>query len=159
MEAATWSRCRADFAFDGAFIDLLVPGTGADEWEQCWLALRTGPFALQAFRDGASIPLPESAAWFFAERDVASVMLSVIAGTVTANCHFFSGDLELDIDPREVLSESAFESVLDIMRFIAAAVCLPMLAVVEGGSQEYAFVRVLPDCQAEFLRAGSVGRA
>ena len=86
-------------------------------------------------------------------------MVSVIADTVTANCHFFGGDLELDIDPREVLSESAFESVLDIMRFIAAAVSLPILAVVEGGSPEYAFVRVSPDCQAEFLPAGSVGRA
>lgn len=133
MEAATWAACRADFAFDGALVDLLAPGTGPAEWEALWADLRTGPFGLQAFLDGEPIPLPESAAWVFAEREVASVMVSVLSGTVTANCHFFGGDLELDIDPREVVTEAAFESVLAVMRFVAAAVRLPVFAVTEGG--------------------------
>jgi len=80
----------------------------------------------------------------------------VLSGTVTANCHFFGGDLELDIDPREVVAESAFESVLAVMRFVAAAVGMPVVAVAEGGTQAFAFLRVLPDSQVEFLRAGSV---
>lgn len=44
MEAATWDTCWADFAFDGALIDLLAPGTGDAEWEAFWSALRAGPF-------------------------------------------------------------------------------------------------------------------
>ena len=28
VDAATWDNCWADFAFDGALIDLLAPGTG-----------------------------------------------------------------------------------------------------------------------------------
>ncbi len=133
METATWDACRADFASDGPLVDLLAPGTGPAQWEAFWFALRAGPFGLSAFRDGEPIPLPESAAWVFAERQVASVMVSVLSGTVTANCHFFGGDLELDIDPREVTSEAAFESVLAVMRFIAAAVQLPVFAGPEGG--------------------------
>lgn len=156
MVAATWDNCRADFAFDGALIDLLAPYTCDAEWEAFWSALRAGPFRLQAFRDGEPIPLPESAAWVFAEREVASVMVSVLSGTVTAHCHFFGGDLELDVDPREVTCEAAFESVLAVMRFVAAAIVLPVFAVAEGGTPAYAFLRVSPDGQAAFLRVGSV---
>ena len=85
--------------------------------------------------------------------------MSVLSGTVTANCHFFGGDLELDIDPREVVTAAAFESVLAIMRFVAVAVRLPVVAVAEGGTPAYAFLRVSPDGQAAFLRAGSVRHA
>jgi hypothetical protein len=159
VEAATWDNCRAEFAFDGALIDLLVPGTGDADWEAFWSALRAGPFRLQAFRDGESIPLPESAAWVFAERGMASVMVSVQSGAVTANCHFFGGDLELDIDSREVTGPAAFESVLAVMRFVAAAVGLPVVAVAEGGRPAYPFLRVSRDGQAEFLRAGSASYA
>lgn len=144
LETATWENCRNHFAFDGALIDLLVPGTKDPEWEVFWAALRSGPFELHAFRDGEPIPLPESAAWVFTERETASVMVTVRAGTVTANCHFFGGDLELHIDPREVNTEAAFESVLVIMRFVASAIGLPVLAMTEGGFLEEAFLRVTP---------------
>jgi hypothetical protein len=155
VEAATWDTCRADFAFDdGALIDLLAPGTGDAEWEAFWVALKAGPFVLHAFRDGEPIPLPESAAWAIAERQVASVVVSAQSGMVTANCHFFGGDLELDIDPREVTTEAAFESVLSIMRCVADAIRLPVIAVAEGGSPAYAFLRVSPEGQADFLWAG-----
>ena len=159
MEAATWDNCRADFAFDGAMIDLIAPGTGGAEWEAFWAELRAGPFALQAFRDGEPIPLPESAAWAFAEREVASVLVSVLSGPVTANCFFFGGDLELDIDPREVTSAAAFESVLAVMRLVAAGVRLPVFAVAEGGTPAGAFLQVSPDGRAAFLRAGSARHA
>jgi hypothetical protein len=156
VNAATWTTCRADFVFDGALIDLLATELDPAEWETFWEALQAGPFELQTFRDGLPIPLPESAAWIFSEREMASVIVSVLAGAVTANCHFFDGDLELDIDPREVVSEEAFESVLAVMRFVAAAVRVPVLAVAEGGNPDDAFLRVSPDGRAEYLSAESI---
>jgi hypothetical protein len=159
VEAATWDICRADFAFDGALIDLVVPGAVDTDWETFWAALQSGPFELRAFRDGEPYPLPGSAARVLADRKEASVVVSVLSGTVTANCHFFGGDLELDIDPCEIVSEAAFESLLAVMRFVAAAVGQPMLAVAEGGTPTYAFLQVSPDGQAAFLRAGSVRHA
>jgi hypothetical protein len=151
METATWVNCRADFAVDGPLVNLICPGTGSDEWETFWAALRSGPFGLRAYRDGEPIPLPETASWALAERKVASVMVSVLAGTVTANCHFFGGDLELDIDPREVVSEEAFESVLAVMRLVAAAIGMPVFATPEAGGTQHAFLRVSPVGQAIFL--------
>jgi hypothetical protein len=156
VNAATWANCRADFAFDGALVDLVVPGTDSTDWESFWAALRASPFGLRVFREGEPIPVPESAAWVFAERQAVSVMATIEAGAVTANCHFFGGDVELDVDPREVVSETAFESVLELMRFVAAAVRRPVYAVAEGGKPVFAFLRVSADGQAVFLPAGSV---
>jgi hypothetical protein len=159
MEPATWKNCRAEFAYDrsqGAFNDLVAPGTGPAEWEAFWSALGAGPFEVQAYRDGEPIPLPESARWVFSHREEASYSLSISAGNVSAGCTFNEYDLKLHIDPRGVVGESEFESVLAIMRFVAAAVRLPVFAVTEGGSAEHAFVRVTPDGQAEFLPRRSV---
>lgn len=159
MEAATWDACKADFGFDaadGALIDLIVPGTGPAEWEAFWSALRAGPFELRAFRDHEPMPLPESAAWLLAEQQNASVVVSVLAGGITANCFFYGGDLELDLDPREIVGDSAFESALAVMRLVAAGVGLPVFAASEGRTAEHAFLRVAPDGRAEFLPDGSV---
>jgi hypothetical protein len=150
VKPATWANCRRDFVFDGALVDLIVPGTaGLAEWEAFWAALRAGPFGLRAYREGEPILPPETVAWIMAEREAAApVYVSVAAGTVTANCHFFGGDVRLDIDPREVVSEVAFESVLALMRFVAGAVGRPVLAVPEGGRQEHRFLTVSPTGEA-----------
>ncbi len=151
MEEASWANCQSEFAFDGSLVDLIVIGTEPAHWESFWTALRSGPFGLQAYRDGESIPLPATAEWAFVEREVASVTVQVMAGTVNIKCHFFGGELELDLDPREVVGERAFDSVLALMRLVAASVGLPILATSEGGGAEYGFLRVSPDGRAVFL--------
>ncbi len=160
-EEATWANCQPDFAYVNGvrFVDLIVPGTGPAQWEAFWSALRSGPFGLRAYRDDEPIPLPETADWAFAERAVATVLVSVMAGSVTINCHFLGDDLGLDVDRPEVDCEQAFDSVLAFMRFVAASVGLPMLAVPDGGEAEEAFLRVSPYGRAVFLppivRSGS----
>jgi hypothetical protein len=151
VKAATWADCRADFAFDGALVDLVVPGTGPAEWESFWSALRAGPFPLQAFRDGQPSSLPETAAAAFAEQETASVVVSVLAGPITGNCLFFGGDLKLDIDPREVTGEAAFTAVVELMRLVARAVGRPVFAASEGFGQAGAFLSVSPDGEATYL--------
>jgi hypothetical protein len=143
---------------DGTLVDLLVPGTGRAGWEAFWSALRSGPFELRAFRDGEPITPPESVAWILAEQKDASVYAWILAGNVCANFLFYDDDVKLHLAPREIVGESDFESVLAIMRFVAAAVRLPVFVVGECGTAEQAFLRVAPDGQAEFLPAGSVKR-
>jgi hypothetical protein len=143
--AATWAQCRSDFFFDGALVDLLAFDADATAWESLVSALKSGPFKLACFRDGEPIALPESAEWAFAERGKATVMLSILVGPLTANCHFFGGsEIELDIDPREVTSEEAFESVVKLMRFIANSTNLPVVATPEGGGRNCAFLSLGP---------------
>lgn len=157
MEPATWDNCQADLTFDGAWVDLLVPGADSrTQWETFWTTLRVGPFDLQADRAGEPIPLPQSASWIFAAREQNPIVVAVRVGTVTASCHFFGGNLELDIDPREVNDPASFESVLTLMRFVASAIGLPIVAVAEGGTPPQAFLSVAPDGQATRLPTGPI---
>jgi len=86
--------------------------------------------------------------------------VSVQAGPITANCHFFGGDLKLDIDPREVTGEAAFASVLELMRLVARAVGRPVFAASEGFGQAGAFLSVAPEGEATYLppRRGQFAR-
>ena len=80
-------------------------------------AVLAGPFPVRAFRDGEPFP---TAARALAEAKEASVVASVHAGAVIANCHFHGGDVEFDVQPREVVDEAAFE------RTVAAGVPMVM---------------------------------
>jgi hypothetical protein len=157
MEPATWDNCRADFVFDGALIDLIVPGCGPREWELFWPTLRSGPFQLRGERDGEPFELPETIFEILKESETATMLASVLVDPITVNCHFFGGELDLDIDPREVVNEKAFESVLTFMRFVAGAIGRPVLAVPERSFPSNAFLHVTPAGQPMFIPPRSTG--
>ncbi len=161
MEPATWDNCRADF--DREFVDLLVPDTDPAAWQAFWTALRSGPFEVQVSRAlWESIPPPKSVAWIFdtQELDGSMTLAFLHAGPVSPFCcfNFAGGDGDhpkLHVACEEVVSAEAFESVLAVMRFLAGALALPVLAVAELLGPEDAFIRVSADGQAEFLPSGS----
>jgi hypothetical protein len=150
-EPATWDNCRSHIEGGGVFIDLTVPDSGEAGWEVLLWALKAGPFELQTFSEDDPIPLPKSAAAAFVEqRDVQPVNVAIRAGAVTANCRFFGGDIDLDIHPEQVTDAAAFESMLAIMRFVAAALRLPVFAA-SYGRYDAPFLRVSPDGTAMLL--------
>lgn len=145
MEAANWNRCRDDFTFDGALIDILALDADEMAWESFLSAIKASPFTLACFRDNERVALPESSAWTFAEREFASICLSILVGKVTANCFFFvRSEIELDVDPREVTCQETFESMLTLMRFISNSTGLRVVATPEGGGQNCAFLSATP---------------
>jgi hypothetical protein len=151
VEPATWHNCRSHIYGDGASLALMVPDSGLAGWEVLLWALKAGPFELRAFSENEPIPLPSSAAWAFTEqRDIRPVRVAVLAGAITANCRFFGGDIDLDIDPEQLTDEASFESMLAIMRIAAAALRLPVFAV---SADQYTepFLRVSPEGAAMLL--------
>jgi hypothetical protein len=160
MEPATWENCRAEF--DRSYVALLVPGTGPAAWQAFWSALRSGPFEVLVLEEFDSIPPPKSVAWIFSRQEVVGriILAYVTSGAVTPFCYFnFEGSdgdrTRLHIDCLEMVGAEAFKSVLVVMRFLAGALGLPVLAVEERGGLQDAFLRVSPDGQAVFLPAGS----
>ena len=152
MEPATWRNCGAEFGwYDGAFVDLIAFGTGLPEWESFVAALRAGPFRIACYRDGEPTHMVETAAAALAEREAANMLMSVQVDAITATCHLFGGDLELDIDPRDIASEAAFESVLGLMRFVSAAITQPVFASPENAGRKGAFLCVTPEGKATYL--------
>jgi hypothetical protein len=154
MTDATWESCQQDLAHHfGGLLDLLVPGTNDADWERFWAALRAGPFPFQTLRDGEPIPPPESAAWIFAERETVGVIVRIDVHGLQANCHFFGGELEVDLDPREITGETAFASMLHLQHFLATTLNRPAFAAFEGDGAARAFVQMTPDGQSTYLWA------
>lgn len=160
MEPATWENCRADF--DRAYVDLLVPDTGSAVWQEFWTALRSGPFEVLGLKGYDSIPSPQSVAWIFSKQQLERRMILayVTSGAITPFCYFNfeggDGDYpKLHIDCLEMVSAETFESVLAVMRFLAGALGLSVLAVGEGDRPQDAFIRVSPAGQSMFLPSGS----
>jgi hypothetical protein len=110
-----WKGVAREFEWDGSLRDIYVLGTGHREWDRFLELCRAGPFALRFEVDGVSKPLPRKAAEIFSKRSEISPLLQIDVGGVRANCHFFTVcEIELDIDPREVNSET-FRSLLTFL--------------------------------------------
>lgn len=151
MKTTTWELWQSE-DFAGAFVDLIVPEAGPIEWEMFWQALRIGPFRLQTFRDGEPVALPESTSWFVSEREIASVYVSAMSDTVQMNCFYLDVGWDLDFDPREIVNEMSFKTMLNMMRFVAAAVAAPVFAVPEGDTDtQFALIQISPDGEVTFL--------
>jgi hypothetical protein len=151
LPAATFEYCRNDLAFDGALIDVLVPGADTRHCELFWTSLLSMHGAVAVTRDGVSVAVPKTWSEGCVEAQDAAVTASIKVGALTVNCHFFGGELELDVDPREVNSEQAFEDLIGLMRLVSSSTGLKTLATPEGGRSEHAFICVLPDGSAMFI--------
>lgn len=117
-ENLEWAACKAAFAVDGSLRDIYVHSTTVDDWDRFLRAISEKPLTYTV--DGAACPLPAKAST--ALERVNAHLLTIKHGPLHLNCHFFAEEeIELDLDPREVTSQAAFDAVLGFMREIGTA--------------------------------------
>ncbi len=110
-----WNRCSAVFKPDGALRDLIVNGTSVEDWGRFRWFLAGGDYTLTFYRDDEEEELPEEFSSLVEEPEI-GLLLQVDLGQVVLFCHFFGADeIELDLQPEDVNSEEALESVLNFM--------------------------------------------
>jgi hypothetical protein len=103
---------------DGSLRDIYVLNADPGDWDALLALAQAYPH--EYTRDGVSASLP-SLTSIFHDRDH-SHLLSVLAGNVRINCHFFlSDEIELDIDPREVTGPEEHAAVLQFVEQLARA--------------------------------------
>ena len=88
-------------------------GTALSDWNNVlhFVATQTVSY----FRDGDAAELPTHAAGLFENTDQTS-LLRIRLGSVDANCHFFrEEDIELDIDPKKIASQTDLENLLSFI--------------------------------------------
>ena len=128
------------FHQDGSLRDIYVQNVNVDHWEKFFDFVRSSDFGLRYSRDGEAAQLPSSAAHMLADKSCAH-NLTVDAGGVGICCHFFvTGEIELDIDPREVTSPSAVDRVLDFMAGLGSRLVRDVI-LTEENSPEYVWLR------------------
>ncbi len=103
---------------DGSLRDIYVLNTVADDWDALLTLAKAHPHEYR--RDGVTQSLP-GRTYLFQDRDH-SHLLSVLAGSVRINCHFFvPEEIELDIDPREITGPEEHLAVLQFIEGLAGA--------------------------------------
>jgi hypothetical protein len=111
-----WQVVKSEFEWDGSFRDIYITSATLDDWQTIYPFLLECPGASLS-RDGVTRSPPRTIESLFAESDRPSSLLSVHAGRVQVNFHFFTQDeIECDIDPCELKSQTDLDALLVFVR-------------------------------------------
>ena len=111
-----WYRCKHEFFWDGSVRDVYVFNTTEHDYDLLLDALEQWEYRLDFTIDGESALLPNSAWRLFDMQPDASPMLELHVGAVRVRCHFFcASEIELDVDPRDVQSQTDLNSLTNFI--------------------------------------------
>ena len=127
-----WSKIERDFEWDGSLRDIYIRPATLEDWRAVFRIVKVIPTA--EFRiDGELEAMPQEVDEAFGMRARKHPTLSVKAGGVTIVFHFFTEEeVECDIDPREVKSQSDLDAVLAFIKMIGDAAGNPVLLTPEN---------------------------
>jgi len=115
MQIPRLSEVPGLWEVDGSLVDIYILDTTLASWERFLEFAKSYPIAYSF--DGDVRPLP-TAEEIFGNRE-GKHLLSIFLGPVPvmANCHFFGeGEIELDIDPKEIGGPNDH---FEVLRFVA----------------------------------------
>ena len=113
-----WKICRKEFAPNGALRDIYILDASIEHWRKVFKILTT-TYDLEYRVDGDVQPIPRSVDEIFDVRATASPLMRFQLAGVTVVCHFFCVEqIELDVDPREVNSATAFDGLISVLKLI-----------------------------------------
>lgn len=105
--------------YDGSLRDAYVFEAEPNDWSVLIGLAKAGQCRYSA--DGVVGPLPPVDG-IFGNRQV-SHLLQVQVGAASINCHFFvPAEIELDVDPREVVDEATHEAVLSFLESLSCGI-------------------------------------
>lgn len=131
-----WEMCKQDFEWDdGSLRDIYIFKTTLHDWQTLSDFLRS-TYELKYSIDGGHKAFPKLASEVFAVRAKANAQLNFQAGKILFACHFFDPEeIEFDIDPREIKSQSDLDTLLNFMQEIGNAICKPVSLAPENGRE------------------------
>jgi hypothetical protein len=106
----SWSEAAPDFD-DGGLRDIYVFGTTPEDWETAYrFLIARYPHLFRL--DGVEVVAPPHVHPILGAAHDAAVLLALHVDGLHVNCHFFTADeIELDLDPREVVDDRSFQAV------------------------------------------------
>jgi hypothetical protein len=125
---------------DGSYRDVYIQGTSMTDWEVLFAVGKD--YGHRYWRDGVEQAVPQVARVF--EDREHSHLLSLYADSVRLNIHFFTPDeIELDIDPREILGPNEHYAVLQLLERLSTATN-KKLSVTAENSEDLVFLTYEP---------------
>ncbi len=138
-----WQTCKKDFEWDGSWRDIYVLQTTLGDW-QVLSNMLSKNYKISFQVNGSAQSFPASVDEVFAIQKRASPLLTLSVENIHVACHFFTPDeIEFDIDPREITSQSDLDALLGFLRFVGDTVNKPSLLTSENG-REYPIITYNP---------------
>jgi hypothetical protein len=149
-----WETVRSEFAWEGSWRDICIPGVDIKEWQAVMNALRAGGLSGELTVNGATSAMPDDISTLFRLADGVTALWSSSLAGVVLFCHFFDrSEIEFDLDPREVKGQAEIDGLLGFMRTLAKATGKVVLMTPEN-MHDVPFVRVTPSGAAEYISSG-----
>jgi hypothetical protein len=131
-----WEMCRQEFAPDGALRDIYVLETNIEHWRKLFRIL-TSAYKVEYSVNGNIQQLPSSVDEILKSRGVAQPLMRFQLAGATIACHFFCFErIELDIDPREVNSETTFNGLIGLLKLIGDGLNKPAIMTQENNEKD-----------------------
>jgi hypothetical protein len=113
-----WETCKDDFRWDGSLRDIYITPATLGDWQALYPLLRDYP-EVEYSVDSVAQPPPASVEQVLAIRPSGSPMLRVKFGRTLIVFHFFSDEeIECDIDPRQMTSQTDLDSLSGFVRLL-----------------------------------------
>lgn len=140
-----WRQIAPDFVFDGSWRDIYVLDTTLSDWQVVLDRLRRLEQTPVYRVDGTAKAIPDRVEDAFETRGSAGVLLSFSIGKAVLNCHFFGvGEIEFDLDPRDISDSDQFERLGWFMRLLGELTGKVVLLTPEN-FKERPILRYSPD--------------
>ncbi len=132
-----WNNLKSHFEQDGSLRDIIVTSESRNSWELFFAALKSAEYP-HAFTHGGNIAtLPDSIDSIWKLQNANPTLLSVQVGELLVNCHFFkSYEIEFDIDPKDINSETDFVVLLNFLSWLNKSIKSSVVLTYENSREE-----------------------
>ena len=146
MADLKWEQVCTEFEVDGSLRDIYILQTDTHVWQRVIEVIRSEGYRLEFFCDDKPMPFPAEVNTVFRLRESSSCLLKIYVATIQLNCHFFGdGEIEFDLDPREIMGQVQLELLFHFMRLLANSVDASVSLTPENLSSHPIFT-VQPGC-------------
>lgn len=119
MKRPLWQASSDLWEVDGSLRDVYVRGVSIADWSALIQLAKSYGYSYSNNGEPAASPNAEE---IFAHQELGHV-LTIKVGTISVCCHFFDcGEIELDVDPREVKGPHEHDVFLEFIERLGQAV-------------------------------------
>lgn len=111
----SWLEAASDFDRSDGLRDIYILDTTPEDWDKAYrFLIARYPHVLR--RNGIEEDPPAHVHRILEEAQDAATLLALDVAGLQVNCHFFTAEeIELDLDPREVVDEESFQAVTALL--------------------------------------------
>ena len=137
MERLNWTDVRDDWLPNDGLRDIYVGSATLDDWQRVLDVVRARGWPATFSVNGGVTSMPTSVEPIFELVGKTILWQFLPHPDVTVHGHFFAVDeIELDVDPREVVGQEQFDAVCEVVRVIGRALGKPVEVTVESAHSD-----------------------